>query len=68
MTKDEIARQFPEAVEFARQMREVFGDGVRLLYARNAAGLELGKQTAGISVTLGSSKPAGIIQSASGHN
>jgi hypothetical protein len=39
VTKDEIAAKFPEAVEFARQMRDVFGDGVRLIYARNSAGL-----------------------------
>lgn len=41
----EVAARWPEAVAFARAMREVFGDGVKLTYARNAKGEELGKQT-----------------------
>ena len=45
MTKEEIAAAFPEAVEIARQFRDVFGDGVRLLYARNGVGQELGRST-----------------------
>ena len=43
MTREEIAAKFPEAVAFARAIREVFGDGVKLTYARNAAGEELGR-------------------------
>lgn len=35
LTKDEVARAFPEAVAFARELRAVFGDGVRLLGAIN---------------------------------
>jgi hypothetical protein len=35
--KQEIAQRFPEAVAFARLMREVFGDGVRILYAKNGS-------------------------------
>lgn len=38
---EEIARLWPGAVQFARTFREVFGDGVRLIYARNSAGDEL---------------------------
>jgi hypothetical protein len=33
--KQEMAERFPEAVAFARLMREVFGDGVKILYAKN---------------------------------
>lgn len=43
MTREEIAERFPQAVEFARLMRDTFGDGVRLTYARNASGEELGR-------------------------
>lgn len=43
MKPEEIAAAFPEAVAIARQFREVFGSGVRLVYARNSAGEELGK-------------------------
>lgn len=32
-TKEYIAENFPRAVEFARLVREVFGDGVRLVGA-----------------------------------
>lgn len=46
MTKDEIAARWPDAVSKARELREVFGDGVRLLYARNEAGDELGRRPA----------------------
>lgn len=42
-TVEDIARRFPEAVQIARAFREVFGEGVRLTYARNAAGEELGR-------------------------
>jgi hypothetical protein len=42
MTPEEIAKRFPEAVAFARQFRDVFGPGVRLIYARNQNGEELG--------------------------
>lgn len=43
-TAAEIEAAFPEAVQFARQLREVFGDGVKLVYARNAQGQEIGKR------------------------
>jgi hypothetical protein len=43
VTADDIARKFPEAVAFARQLRDVFGPEVRLLYARNQQGEELGR-------------------------
>lgn len=43
MTREEIAARWPEAVQFAQAMREVFGEGVRLTYARNSEGDELGK-------------------------
>lgn len=46
MSPEEIAHEWPEAVTFARAIRQVFGDGVRLLHARNAAGRELGKDPA----------------------
>lgn len=42
MTKDEIAQRFPEAVQFAREMRDVFGSGVRIVYAKNNSGEQLG--------------------------
>lgn len=38
MTAEEVAEKFPDAVAIARQFKEVFGDGVRLLFARNARG------------------------------
>lgn len=44
MTKDEIAERWPEAVAIARLLREVFGNEVRLLYARNKEGEELGEK------------------------
>lgn len=37
-----IERAFPEAVALAKSLREVFGDGVKILYARNADGEEIG--------------------------
>ena len=43
MTPEDIARKFPEAVAFARQLRDVFGPDVRLVYARNGQGEELGR-------------------------
>ena len=44
-TKEEIARRWPEAVEIARTYREVFGPEVRLIYAKNDRGEELGKRS-----------------------
>ena len=41
-TAADVERAFPEAVALAKALREVFGDGVRLLYARNAEGEEIG--------------------------
>lgn len=47
MDKLEIAARWPEAVAIARQFRDVFGDGVRLTYAKDkATGAELGKRDA----------------------
>lgn len=43
MTAEEIAERFPEAVAFARALRDAFGPGVRLVYARNRQGEELGR-------------------------
>jgi hypothetical protein len=43
VTPEDIARKFPEAVAFARQLRDVFGPDVRLVYARNGQGEELGR-------------------------
>lgn len=40
----DVAEAFPEAVALAKRYRELFGDGVRLVYARNSAGLEIGRQ------------------------
>lgn len=37
-TAQDVERDFPEAVAFAKAMREVFGDGVKITYARNANG------------------------------
>jgi len=45
-TPSETAQRFPEAASFARAMREVFGPSVRLTYARNAQGEEIGKPVA----------------------
>lgn len=46
MEAEEIARRFPEAVSFARSIREQFGNGVRLVRATNATGEQLGKPEA----------------------
>lgn len=43
MNKEEIAERWPEAVALARELRAVFGEGVRLLYAKNERGEELGR-------------------------
>lgn len=43
MDPAEIARLHPDAVAFARAIRGAFGDGVRLIHARNREGQELGK-------------------------
>jgi hypothetical protein len=42
MTREEIARKFPEAVAFAREFRPA-DTGVKILYARNQQGEELGR-------------------------
>ena len=44
MKKDEVRRLFPKCVAFADHCRGVFGDGVRLIYAKEN-GREIGKQT-----------------------
>lgn len=44
MNKDEVRRLFPECVAFADQCRDIFGDGVRLIYAKEN-GREIGKKT-----------------------
>lgn len=33
MNKDDVRRLFPECIEFADKMRDVFGPGVKLTYA-----------------------------------
>lgn len=35
LSPDDIAERWPEAVTHAKDLREVFGDGVRLLYAKD---------------------------------
>lgn len=59
MNKEEIAERWPEAVKLARELRSVFGDGVRLLYARNERGEELGRpsERAGCPPSVDSSRP-----------
>jgi hypothetical protein len=42
MTPEEVARRFPEAVAFAREFRPA-DPGVKILYARNQQGEELGR-------------------------
>jgi len=44
MDKDEVRRLFPECVAFADECRRLFGDGVRLVYAKEG-GREIGKRT-----------------------
>lgn len=51
LTKPEIAERWPEAVEFARQFREVFGDGVKLTYAKNCSGETIGRPSESQSST-----------------
>lgn len=43
ISASELAERFPEAVAFARAMRDVFGPDTKLLYAMNRAGDEIGK-------------------------
>jgi hypothetical protein len=43
ISAQQVAERWPEAVARARELREVFGDGVRMFYARNAEGDELGR-------------------------
>lgn len=38
MTREEFAERFPEAAAFAQAMRQEFGEGVRIVYARNRQG------------------------------
>lgn len=42
--KAEIAERWPHAVAFAKDMREAFGDGIKLVYARNEEGQEIGRK------------------------
>lgn len=42
LTAADTAVRFPEAVQFARAFREVFGPETRLIYAKNQAGEVLG--------------------------
>lgn len=42
-TAEDVEAEFPEAVAFAKAMRAVFGD-VKMTYARNAEGREIGRQ------------------------
>lgn len=41
---EEVSAAFPEATRFARDLRAVFGDGVKIIYARNAHGQEIGRR------------------------
>lgn len=43
MDKDEVRRQFPTVIAFADEVRAVFGDGVKLVYAKEN-GREIGKR------------------------
>lgn len=40
-----MANRFPEAVAFARLMRDTFGPETRLVYARNQAGETIGNRS-----------------------
>jgi hypothetical protein len=51
LTKAEVEQRFPEAVQLARQFREIFGDDVRLVYAKNAKGETLGKSSEPLAQT-----------------
>lgn len=42
LSADDTAARLPEAVQFARAFREVFGPETRLIYAKNQAGEVLG--------------------------
>jgi hypothetical protein len=42
LTREEVERRFPEAVAFAREFRPA-DPGVKILYARNQQGEELGR-------------------------
>ena len=44
LSREEIARKFPEAVALARDLREAFGEGVKIIYAKNQEGEEIGNQ------------------------
>ena len=44
MDKDEVRRLFPTVVSFADECRRVFGDGVKLVYAKEN-GREIGKSS-----------------------
>jgi hypothetical protein len=41
---EDVAAAFPDAVQFAKLMRDAFGDGVRITYARNGQGQEIGRR------------------------
>lgn len=43
MDKDEVRRLFPHSVAFADECRRVFGDGVKLVYAKEG-GREIGNR------------------------
>ena len=43
-TADEVEAEFPDAVRAAKALRTVFGEGVKIIYARNAHGLEIGRK------------------------
>ncbi len=44
MDKDTVRRLFPHSVAFADECRAVFGDGVKLVYAKEN-GREIGKKS-----------------------
>ncbi|MDC8446442.1 MAG: hypothetical protein LV471_11020 [Nitrosomonas sp.] len=45
MNKEEVRKNFPECCSVADEFRKVFGNGVRLIYAKEN-GMEIGKLSA----------------------
>lgn len=67
MDKDEVRRLFPSCVEFAGQVRDVFGPGVKLTYAEEG-GRSIGNKsesdpvmTVSLSEIVLDSRPMGEI-------
>jgi hypothetical protein len=51
ITAEYVRANFPSCVEFADECRSVFGDGVRMVYAKEG-GQEIGKQMPGNEVCM----------------